>query len=151
MKNLSQETSSRQVQMLTLFKSKEKTGRARILIVDDDATLVRIIERRFEHCGWEVISASDGDEGLDKAITRTPDLIILDILMPVMTGHEMLERLRRNPKTKDMPVIMCTARSDVQDIATASSYNISDYVTKPFDCTELIERIETALAKKCPQ
>ena len=137
--------------MLTLFKSKKKTVRARILVVDDDATLIRIIERRFEHCGWEVISASDGSEGLNKAVSCNPDLIVLDTLMPVMTGHEMLERLRRNPNTKDIPVIMCTARSDVQDIATASSYNISDYVTKPFDCTELIERIESALAKKCPQ
>lgn len=137
--------------MLTLFKSKKKTVRARILVVDDDATMVRIIESRFEHCGWEVISASDGAEGLDKAVSHNPDLIVLDTLMPVMTGHEMLERLRRNPKTKDIPVIMCTARSDIRDIATASSYNISDYVTKPFDCTELIERIETALAKKCPQ
>ena len=137
--------------MLTLFKSKKKTGRARILIVDDDATMVGIIKSRFERCGWEVISASNGAEGLDKAVSRTPDLIVLDTLMPVMTGHEMLEKLRRNPKTKDIPVIMCSARCDVQDIAMASSYNISDYVTKPFDCTELIERIETALAKKCPQ
>ena len=92
----------------------------------------------------------DGVEGLDKAVSQNPDVIVLDTLMPVMTGHEMLERLRRNPHTKDIPVIMCTARSDVQDIATASSYNISDYVTKPFNCTELIERIETALARKNP-
>jgi len=137
--------------MLGLFKSKKKTDQVRILVVDDDRTLIKIIERRLENCGWEVISAFDGREGLDKALAQSPDLIVLDTLMPVMTGHEMLERLRRNPDTNDIPVIMCTARSDVQDIATASSYNISDYVTKPFDCTELIERIESALERKSSQ
>lgn len=136
--------------MLRFFKSKKKTAQARILVVDDDATLIRIIERRLEPCGWEVISASDGAEGLDKAMNLEPDLIVLDTLMPVMNGHEMLERLRRDPNTKDIPVLMCTARSDVHDIATASSYNICDYVTKPFDCAELIERIENALARRCP-
>ena len=136
------------MRMLGLFKSKKKTDQVRILVVDDDRTLIKIIERRFENCGWEVISARDGAEGLDKALAQSPDLIVLDTLMPVMTGHELLERLRKNPDTKDIPVIMCTARSDVQDIATASSYNISDYVTKPFDCTELIERIESALERK---
>lgn len=136
--------------MLSLFKSKRKTGQARILLVDDDLTLVKIVGRRFESCGWEVISASDGREGLHKAESQSPDLIVLDTVMPVMTGHEMLERLRRNPDTKDIPVIMCTVRSDVQDIATASSYNISDYVTKPFDCTDLIERIEAALETRNP-
>lgn len=137
--------------MLGLFKSKKKTDQIRILVVDDDQTLIKIVERRFENCGWEVISALDGREGLHKALAQSPDLIVLDTLMPGMTGHEMLEQLRRNPETKNTPVIMCTARSDVQDIATASSYNISDYVTKPFDCTELIERIESALERKSSQ
>jgi len=139
------------MRMLGLFKSKKKTDQVKVLVVDDDRTLIKIIERRFESCGWEVISALDGREGLDKALTQRPDLIVLDTLMPVMTGHEMLEQLRRNAATKSIPVIMCTARSDVQDIATASSYNISDYVTKPFDCTELIERIESALERKSSQ
>lgn len=136
--------------MLGLFKSKKRTDQVRILVIDDDRTLIKIIERRFESCGWEVISAFDGREGLDKALGQSPDLIVLDTLMPVMTGHEMLERLRRSPDTRNIPVIMCTARSDVQDIATASSYNISDYVTKPFDCTDLIERIEAALERRNP-
>ena len=133
--------------MLSLFKSKKKTDQARILVVDDDLTLIKIINRRLESCGWEVISAADGAEGLDKAVSQSPDLIILDTLMPLMTGHEILERLRRKPGTRDIPVIMCTVCSDIQDIATASSYNISDYITKPFDCTELVERIESAMAR----
>ena len=133
--------------MLSLFKSKKKTDQARILVVDDDLTLIKIINRRLESCGWEVIIASDGAEGFDKAVSQSPDLILLDTQMPVMTGHEMLERLRRNPGTRDIPVIMCTVCSDIQDIATASSYNISDYITKPFDCTELVERIESVMAR----
>ena len=133
--------------MLVIFKAKKKSDRPRILVVDDDLTLIKIVERRLESCGWDVIGAANGQEGLEQAENQNPDLILLDTLMPVMTGHEMLERLRRNPQTKDIPVIMCTARTDIQDIATASSYDISDYVTKPFDCTELIERIESALAR----
>ncbi|MBN2137446.1 MAG: response regulator transcription factor [Sedimentisphaerales bacterium] len=131
--------------MLGLFKLKKKTDQVRILIVEDDADLTDTIKRRLESCGWEVTHAPNGRDGLEMALSQHPDLILLDTSMPVMNGHEMLQRLRRESNTKTTPVIMCTRHSDVQDIATASAYNISDYVTKPFDCTELIERIESAL------
>jgi len=65
--------------------------------------------------------------------------------MPVLNGHEMLERIRKNPATRGIPVIMCTALCEAQDIAAASAYGITDYVTKPFDFTELIEKITIAL------
>ena len=82
---------------------------------------------------------------LREAAKLKPDLILLDTSMPVMNGHEMLERLRKHPDGKDIPVIMCTAMCEPQDVARASAYGIADYVTKPFDCTELIEKITRAL------
>jgi len=134
--------------MLKLFKSKKKTDRARILLVDDEPDLVDTIQCRLEANSFDVITASDGREGLEKAADEKPDIILLDTNMPVMNGHEMLERLRKHPELKGIPVIMCTALCEAQDIAAASAYDIADYVTKPFDCTELIEKITNALENK---
>ena len=121
--------------MLGLFKSKKKSIRARILVVDDEPDLVSTIQCRLKWCRCEVITAANGKEGLEKAISERPDLILLDINMPVMSGREMLERLRNHPDLKDTPVIMLTALCEAQDIAAVSSYGISDYITKPFDFT----------------
>jgi len=135
--------------MLGLFKPKEKTeektGRVKILVVDDDAALLDTIRHRFKYCKWEVITAADGKEGLEKVESEKPDLIVVDIKMPVMNGHEMIRRLRGNRKLKDIPVIMCTMSNKVQDITTAASYNISGYITKPFDYTELTQKIINTL------
>ena len=125
--------------MLKLFKSKKKTDRAKILLVDDEPDLVDTIQCRLEANSFDVITAFNGQEGLEKAANENPDIILLDTNMPVMNGHEMLERLRKHPELKGIPVIMCTALCEARDIAAASAYDIADYVTKPFDCTELIE------------
>ncbi|MHC4424857.1 MAG: response regulator [Planctomycetota bacterium] len=134
--------------MLKLFESKGKTDQARILLVDDEPDLVDTIQCRLEANSFDVITACDGQEGLEKAADERPDLILLDTNMPVMNGHEMLEQLRKRPDIKDIPVIMCTALCEPQDIAAASAYDIADYVTKPFDCTELIEKITNALENR---
>ena len=134
--------------MLELFKSKKKSVRARILVVDDEADLVSTIQCRLKWYRCEVITAANGKEGLEKAISERPDLILLDLSMPVMDGREMLERLRKHPDLKDTPVIMLTALCEAQDIAAVSSYGISDYITKPFDFTELMEKIANALEIK---
>ena len=133
--------------MLGLFKSKKKSDKVTILVVDDDPTVTMIIERRLEICGWEVIRAANGQEGLDLARSRNPDIIILDTVMPVMTGHEMLKALRQNPQTMDLPVIMCTSNDNSRDIATASSYSVSAYLTKPFDLVDLTEKVVSILAQ----
>jgi two-component system alkaline phosphatase synthesis response regulator PhoP len=134
--------------MLGLFKSKKKTARAKILVVDDEPDLVSTIQYRLEWSKCEVITAANGKEGLEKAANERPDLILLDINMPVMNGHEMLKCLREHPDLKDIPVIIVTVICEPQDIATASSYGIADYVTKPFDFTELMEKIANALEYK---
>jgi CheY-like chemotaxis protein len=134
--------------MLGLFKSKKRTDQTKILVVDDDADLVKTIQRRLEYCQWKIVTAGNGKEGLEKAAKEKPDLIVLDIGMPEVDGHEMLKHLRAHQDLRDIPVIMCTKSFEVQDITRAASYNVSDYVTKPFDCAELIERIVGALENR---
>jgi DNA-binding response OmpR family regulator len=134
--------------MLGLFKSKTKTVRPKILFVDDEPDLVSTAECRLKWADFDVVTALNGKEGLDKAETEKPSLILLDTNMPVMNGYEMLEQLRKNPQLKNIPVIMLTAMCEAQDIAKASSYGIADYVTKPFDFTELVEKITNVLKSK---
>jgi len=134
--------------MLGLFKSNKKTDRARILVVDDEPDLVSTIEGRLQWCHCQVFTASNGKEGLREALKEKPDLILLDISMPVMNGPEMLEQLKKDPNLKDIPVIMCTALCDADDIARVSVYGVTDYVTKPFDFTELMEKITNILKDK---
>lgn len=137
--------------MLGLFKSKKKISRARVLIVDDESDIVSTIQYRLKFCEFEVVTASNGKEGLEKAANEKPDLILLDINMPIMDGHQMLEHLRNRPELRDIPVIMLTAYSDTRDIAKAANLNIVDYVTKPFDFTELMGKISNALENKIQQ
>lgn len=134
--------------MLNLFKPKKKTQKARVLVVDDEPDLLSTIECRLKFCQCDVVTAANGKEGLDKAAAEKPDLILLDTNMPVMNGYEMLEQLRKNPDLKNIPVIMCTALCEAENIARASSYGILDYVTKPFDFADLMEKIENILKNK---
>jgi CheY-like chemotaxis protein len=137
--------------MLGLFKPKKKTSHVRILIVDDEADIVSTVQYRLEFCGFDVITASNGKEGLEKAANEKPDIILLDIRMPVMNGHEVLERLKSYPELKDIPVIMLTAYSDAKDIAKAANLGIAGYITKPFDFPELMGKISNALGNKIQQ
>jgi CheY-like chemotaxis protein len=134
--------------MLGLFKSKKKTDRVKILVVDDEPDLVSTVEYRLKFANCNVVTASNGQEGLERAAAEKPDLILLDTNMPGMNGHQMLEHLRADPALKHTPVIMLTARCEPQDIAAASARGISDYVTKPFDFAQLMDKIHTVLKDK---
>ena len=133
--------------MFGLTSSKKKSDKAKVLIVDDEIDCVSIVQCRLEWCHYDVITANNGKEGLEKAASEKPALILLDTNMPVMNGHEMLERMRNDQEIKDTPVIMVTALCDAKDIDTASSFGISDYVTKPIDFEKLIEKISNILSK----
>lgn len=134
--------------MFKVFKSNEKSTAAKILVVDDEPDCVNIIRCRLEWCHYKVITAANGDEGLQIAENEKPDLVLLDTDMPVMNGHEMLERMKKHPILKDTPVIMVTALCERQDIAAASVFGIADYVTKPVDFTSLLEKISSILGNK---
>lgn len=130
------------------FKSKKKAIPAKILVVDDELDFVSIIQCRLEWCHYKVITATNGKNGLEKAANEKPDLVLLDTDMPVMNGHEMLERMRKDPVLKHTPVIMVTALCESQDVVKASSFGVSDYVAKPVDFAKLIEKISNTLERK---
>jgi DNA-binding response OmpR family regulator len=134
--------------MFGLFKTKKKTANATILVVDDEADLLSTIQARLKWKKFNVLTALNSREGLEIAASKKPDLILLDNNMPVMNGIEMLAQLRENPELKNTPVIMVTAVCEAHDIAAASSFGIVDYITKPFDFTELTEKISEILYKK---
>ncbi len=114
----------------------------KILVVDDEAHRVELLRERLGRNGYEVISAAGGLEGLEKANKENPDLILLDIMMFGMDGFEVLRKLRSEPETKDIPVIMLTAKADTDSIFRAEDLKSADYIIKPFDFKELLDLIE---------
>jgi DNA-binding response OmpR family regulator len=128
--------------MFDFLGLKKKKNRVKILIVDDEPNIVRTLKDRLEMNEYDVVTGSNGQEGLERAIKDQPDIILLDVIMPLMDGMEMLEALRRRPECSGIAVIMLTARSQTQDIARAKSCGIEDYIVKPFDLSELLEKIE---------
>ena len=131
--------------MLGLSKPKKKVSQVKVLLVDDEPDLVSTVQCRLKYCHCDVVTASNGKEGLEKAAEHKPDIILLDTNMPVMNGHETLEHLRKDPDLKDIPVIMFTALAEPQDVAKASAYGVADYITKPFDFSDVRDRIAKVL------
>ena len=134
--------------MFDFFQLKKKSRRAKILVIDDEPNIVQTLQDRLEMNDYQVVTAANGQAGLEKATSEQPDIVLLDVIMPIMDGLEMLERLRKNEATSNIPVIMLTARSQNQDVARANGFGIEDYVVKPFDLSELLEKIEAILEKK---
>ena len=118
----------------------------KILVVDDEMMLVDFLKIRLEDSGYVVDTASDGTEGLVKAETMRPDLIILDIFMKPMDGYTMLKDLRKDEKTKDIPVIILTASGKKRELFEAEG--ISDYIIKPFESDDFVARVDRILKKK---
>jgi two-component system response regulator VicR len=117
---------------------------AKILVVDDEASIVNIISYNLKKEGYEVITASDGEEGYERAIAEQPDLLLLDIMMPKMDGYEVCRKLREK---SDMPIIMLTARADEVDKVLGLEMGADDYVTKPFGSRELMARVKANLRR----
>ena len=134
--------------MFDFLGLKKKTERTKILIVDDEPNIVQTLQDRLEMNEYDVATACNGQEGLEQAINESPDVILLDVIMPVMDGHEMLEALRKQPGCDDISVVMLTARSQTQDIARANACGIEDYIVKPFDLSELLEKIESVIERR---
>lgn len=110
----------------------------KILTCDDEKHIVRLIQVNLERQGYEVITAYNGAECLEKVASERPDLIVLDVMMPEMTGFEVLEKLKSNPETHDLPVIMLTARAQDSDVLRGWQSGVECYLTKPFNPMELI-------------
>lgn len=120
----------------------------RILIIEDEIKIARFLELELKHEGYEVDQAHDGRKGLDKALEKEFDLIILDIMLPSMNGIEVLRRLRQG---SEVPVIMLTAKDEVMDKVVGLDMGANDYITKPFAIEELLARIRATLKRKVTQ
>lgn len=118
---------------------------ARILVVDDEETIVELISFNLEKEGFIVDTATDGQEALLKIATKKPDLIVLDWMLPGLDGLDICRRIRQNPDTTDIPVIMLTARGEEVDRILGLELGASDYVTKPFSPRELAARVKAQL------
>jgi len=115
----------------------------KIMIVDDEESLVELVKALLEQENYEVITAFSGEECLEKLKSVKPDLILLDMMMPGMSGREVCERIRENPETKDLKVAFLTvARFSEVGKDILKKMNVLDYITKPFDNRDLIERVK---------
>ena len=120
----------------------------KILVVDDEPNIVKIVANRLKANGYEVVTAYNGLEGLEKAGQESPDLILLDVIMPDMDGYQVLSRLKDDPRTKPIPVIMVTARGQLDDVNMATELGAVDYVVKPFNPVLFLQKIHKALEVK---
>ncbi len=123
-----------------------------ILIVDDEKDIVDLVAYNLEREGYEVLKAYDGEKALQLARSKTPDLIVLDLMLPGIQGLEVCKRIRQNPETAAIPIIMLTAKGEEIDKVVGLEAGADDYITKPFSVKELLARIKAVLRRaRCPQ
>ncbi len=118
----------------------------KIMAVDDERHIVRLIQVNLERSGYQVVTAFDGPEALKKVESDKPDLIVLDVMMPKMDGFEVLKRLQASPETREIPVIMLTAKAQDADVFRGWASGVSAYLTKPFNPLELLTFVKRILS-----
>jgi pilus assembly protein CpaE len=119
----------------------------KILIVDDDLDTLRLVGLMLQRQGYQISAATNGQQGLDKAFEEDPDLILLDVMMPDMDGYEVTRRLRQNPSTAEIPILMFTAKTQLDDKVAGFEVGANDYLTKPTHPSELQARVKTLLSR----
>ena len=123
---------------------------ATILIVDDEREIRELLRYNLERRGYQVLTAQDGEEGLARIFATHPDLVLLDLLLPGLNGLEVLRELRQEPSTRDLPVLLLTARGAEMDKLLGFERGADDYITKPFSPREVIARVEAVLRRAKP-
>jgi DNA-binding response OmpR family regulator len=121
---------------------------ATVLLVEDDPVILRLLEVNFEVEGFDVVVAHDGEEGLALAREVAPDLVISDIMMPKRSGLELVEELRAGAETADIPIVLLSAKAQAADVQAGLEAGADDYVTKPFEPLELLDRVNALLAAR---
>src|SRR5512147_1612208 len=119
----------------------------KILIIDDDLDTLRLVGLMLQRQGYQISAATNGSQGLAKAFEERPDLILLDVMMPDMDGYEVTRRLRKNPATLATPILMFTAKTQLDDKVTGFEVGADDYLTKPTHPTELLAHVKALLAR----
>lgn len=119
----------------------------KILIIDDDLDTLRLVGLMLQRQGYNIVAATNGEHGLSQALSENPDLILLDVMMPDMDGYEVTRRLRKNPVTATVPILMFTAKSQLDDKVTGFEVGADDYLTKPTHPSELQAHVRALLAR----
>src|ERR1044071_4754056 len=122
--------------------------KAQILIVEDDRSLAEVLEYNLRQDGYQTVVANDGQDGLRQARLKPPDLVLLDLMLPMVDGLEVCRRLRADPVTRNMLVLMLTAKTEETDEVVGFSVGTDDYVAKPFSVKVLLERIRALLRRR---
>ncbi len=118
-----------------------------MLVADDDSDIRELVTFKLTQAGYTVLGAPDGLTALELARTRLPDLVVLDLMMPGLSGLDVCAELRRSPATAGLPVIMLTAKAQEQDVTAGFATGADDYVVKPFSPRELVSRVQAVLAR----
>ncbi|MFN2607658.1 MAG: response regulator transcription factor [Acidimicrobiales bacterium] len=121
--------------------------RTRVLVVDDDPVILELLRINFEIEGFDVVSAADGQEGLERATADQPDVVLSDIMMPRLDGLQLLARLKADPATAGLPVVLLSAKAQTAEVERGLALGADDYVTKPFDPLELLDRVTAAIER----
>ena len=119
----------------------------KILIIDDDLDTLRLVGLMLQRLGYQISAATNGQQGLDKAFEEDPDLILLDVMMPDMDGYEVTRRLRQNPSTLETPILMFTAKTQLDDKVAGFEVGANDFLTKPTHPSELQARVKALLSR----
>lgn len=119
----------------------------KIALIDDNIAIVDVIKRFLELKGFMTVEAYSGEEGLNMVYKEKPDLILLDVMLPGMSGYEVCEKLKKDTETSSIPIIFLTVRSKVEDIRYGMELGASDFITKPFNLFDLVTRINKLLNK----
>ena len=125
-------------------------GKPAILVVEDEAALVTLLRYNLEKSGYAVDEATDGEEALIRVAESKPDLVLLDWMLPSLSGIEVCRQIRRRPETRALPIIMLTARAEDQDMVRGLNTGADDYITKPFSTEALLARIRSLLRRASP-
>jgi len=121
--------------------------RKKILLVDDSTTVLLMERMILAKNQYEVVEARDGQEGVDKARAERPDLILMDVVMPRLSGFEAVERLRQDDATRAIPIIMVTTRGELESVESGYAAGCNDYVTKPINGLELLTKVRSCLGQ----
>jgi len=122
-------------------------GKLTVLVIDDDPVILELLRVNFEIEGFDVICATDGEEGLKRAQADHPDIVISDIMMPRRDGLQLLTDLKADPDTQDLPVILLSAKAQKNEVQQGLDLGADDYITKPFDPLELIDRLNAVMTR----
>lgn len=141
------ETDNDQAVLVQSATSDEMTAKVeqdtkRILVVDDEEDLIIMVSKALRYKGYEVITANDGQEGLEKAKTQKPDLIVLDLMLPWINGYKVCGLLKKDTRYTKVPVILLTAKANVEDIELGRTVGADAYITKPYEREALLSKIE---------